>query len=88
MNLVIAILLGNLMQYGTILINKVYDITEAFFKRMSILVASSYRHQHVRLTFEKKLLILLMAINFLSIIGLGLMSYRVWRIASRRDAGP
>jgi hypothetical protein len=35
MDLVIAVLLGNLMQYGTILINNVFDIAEEFFKRMS-----------------------------------------------------
>jgi hypothetical protein len=35
MDLVIAVLLGNLMQYGTILINNVFGIAEAFFKRLS-----------------------------------------------------
>jgi TRAP-type C4-dicarboxylate transport system permease large subunit len=33
MDFVIAVLLGNLMQYGTI-INNVFGIAEAFFKRM------------------------------------------------------
>jgi hypothetical protein len=35
MDLVIAVLPGNLMQYGTILIKNVFGIAEAFFKRMS-----------------------------------------------------
>jgi hypothetical protein len=35
MDLVIAVLLGNLMQYGTIPINNIFGIVEAFFKRMS-----------------------------------------------------
>jgi hypothetical protein len=36
MDLVIAVLLGNLMQYGTILINSVFSIAESFFKRMNV----------------------------------------------------
>jgi hypothetical protein len=35
MDLVIAVLLGNLMQYGTIPINNVFSIAESFFKRMT-----------------------------------------------------
>jgi hypothetical protein len=34
MDLVIAVFLGNLIQSGPILINNVFDIAEAFFKRM------------------------------------------------------
>jgi hypothetical protein len=34
MALVLAVLLGNLMQFGTILKNNVFGIAEAFFKRI------------------------------------------------------
>jgi hypothetical protein len=35
MDLVIAVFLGSLIKYGTILINNVFGIAEAFFKRVS-----------------------------------------------------
>jgi hypothetical protein len=53
MDLVIAVLFGNLMQYGTILIKKGFDIAEAFFKRMSNYYWHPAIDTNMLLEFEK-----------------------------------